>query len=124
MHIETDHKLLETIFKKSTTDAPLRLQKILWDVVQYAPNVKYIKGTEIPIADILSRDCHITEYEKEESYHINAILAITEEANQRLVKATQQDLELQLLKSVIDCGWPDNKLEKKSPKNTQHSKRT
>lgn len=106
--IETDHKPLETIFKKSIAEAPMRLQQILWDVVQYAPTVKYIKGTDIPIADTLSRDCHNTEFEKEEKYHINAILAITDDAYQRLVEETKRDLELQLLKSVINCGWPDN----------------
>lgn len=37
LEIETDHKPLETIFKKPMQNAPLRLQKILWDVLQYLP---------------------------------------------------------------------------------------
>lgn len=106
--IETDHKPLETIFKKSIADAPMRLQKILWDVVQYSPKVQYIKGTDISIANTLSRDCNIHEYETEEMYQINTILTLTDEAHQRLVTATQQDLELQLLKAVINHQWPDD----------------
>lgn len=31
--IETDHEPLETIFRKSIAEAPMRLQQILWDVV-------------------------------------------------------------------------------------------
>ncbi|KMQ86100.1 hypothetical protein RF55_15019 [Lasius niger] len=55
--IESDHKPLKTIFRKSLTNAPARLQRILWEVLQYAPHVVYKRGTQIPIADTLSRDC-------------------------------------------------------------------
>lgn len=109
--IETDHKPLETIFKKSITDAPMRLQKILLDVIPYSPKVQYIKGTQIPIADTLSRDCNSEESETEETYHINSILAITDEAQQRFIKSTKNDLELQVLKEIIKKGWPENESE-------------
>lgn len=105
--IETDHQPLETIFKKPITNAPMRLQKILWDVLQYSPSVKYIKGTKIPVADTLSRDCKIIETEKAEEYQINVILSISDEAIKRYTSATRDDPELQLLKSVLENGWPN-----------------
>lgn len=64
IEIETDHKPLESIFRKPLHAAPARLQKILYDVMSYAPKVKYVKGTSLHIADTLSRDCdHSTETE-------------------------------------------------------------
>ncbi len=107
LEVETDHKPLETIFKKPLQNAPLRLQKILWDVLQYSPTVKYVKGPEIPIADTLSRDCNPNEYEEEEQYAVNIVLAMTKEAEQRFIEATQNDFELRSLKAIVQRGWPD-----------------
>lgn len=106
LSIDTDHKPLETIFKKPISDAPLRLQGILWDVLQYSPKVKYVKGTSIPIADTLSRDCIANETENDETYQINSIVSITDEACQRFKVSTQKNEELQLLKAVVKNGWP------------------
>jgi hypothetical protein len=54
--IGIDHKQLEAICKKGIDKAPARLQRILFDIAQYAPKVVYKKGKEIPVADLLSRD--------------------------------------------------------------------
>lgn len=42
--VETDHKPLESIFKKSIASAPPRLQRILLDIAPYAPKIVYKKG--------------------------------------------------------------------------------
>lgn len=42
--IETDHKPLESIFKKVIASAPPRLQRILLEISPYAPTVIYKKG--------------------------------------------------------------------------------
>lgn len=107
--VETDHKPLETIFKKPLHCAPLRLQQIIWDVLPYTPEVRYKKGTKIPIADTLSRDCEQTTNENEEKeMHVNLILAINDALQQRIVESTASDVELKLLKAVIMRGWPDS----------------
>lgn len=106
--IESDHKPLETFFKRSLTNAPLRLQKILWDVLQYSPTVQYVRGSKIPIADTLSRDCIQVETEKEENFRVSSIIPITSSAHSRFVKSTSDDADLQLLKAVIQQGWPDS----------------
>ena len=52
--IESDHKPLETIFKKQLEKAPARLQNMLLKLQKY--NIKvYKKGKEMYLADTLSR---------------------------------------------------------------------
>lgn len=106
--VESDHKPLETIFKNPLHNAPLRLQRILWDVLQYSPNVCYVKGTKIPIADTLSRDCVVEETDTEEEYSVNLVLSISDELKDRFITATANDFELKLLKDVVLRGWPDD----------------
>ena len=55
VHVETDHKPLEEIFKKSLCDAPARLQRMLLRLQRYNLEVKYEKGSLMFIADTLSR---------------------------------------------------------------------
>ena len=43
VHVETDHKPLEEIFKKSLCDAPARLQRMLLRLQRYNLEVKYQK---------------------------------------------------------------------------------
>ena len=51
--VETDHKPLEAIFKKSLLAAPIRLQRMLLQL-RYNLKVKYIKGSTQYIADLVS----------------------------------------------------------------------
>ena len=53
--VQTDHKPLETIFKKSLLSAPKRLQRMLLQLQRYSLNKVYKPGKELFIADTLSR---------------------------------------------------------------------
>ena len=53
--IETDHKPLESIFKKSLQSSPRRLQKMLLCLQKYDINIVYKRGIELYLADTLSR---------------------------------------------------------------------
>ena len=53
--VHTDHKPLETIFKKPLNKAPARLQRMMMCLQRYQFNVSYRKGTSLYIADTLSR---------------------------------------------------------------------
>ncbi|XP_037930690.1 uncharacterized protein K02A2.6-like [Teleopsis dalmanni] len=99
--IETDHKPLETIFNNPIQRAPIRLQGVLYDILQYSPKIKYVKGTMIPIADVLSRDCEADEDEVNHDEEIYLIHAIGNTLRVRIVKATAADSELQALKKAI-----------------------
>ena len=53
--VESDHKPLETIFKKSLLSAPKRLQRMLLRLQRYDFDVTYKKRTQLIMADALSR---------------------------------------------------------------------
>ncbi|KAJ8393225.1 hypothetical protein AAFF_G00062970 [Aldrovandia affinis] len=53
--VHSDHKLLETIFKKPLLTAPKRLQRMLLRLQRYQLRVEYKQGNDLHIADFLSR---------------------------------------------------------------------
>ncbi|GAB0092358.1 uncharacterized protein DMENIID0001_073480 [Sergentomyia squamirostris] len=107
--VETDHKPLETIFAKPLTKAPLRLRKLLHEVKAYDLKVKYVKGTNIPVADTLSRDCALeTSSEPEEDeVHVLSMTCLTDSAIERYKVATANDPILRGLLHLVSIGWPD-----------------
>jgi hypothetical protein len=55
LEVETDHKPLQSIFKKPLHQAPSRLQKMLLQLQSYDLTVTYKPGKEMSLADTLSR---------------------------------------------------------------------
>ena len=55
VRIQTDHRPLESIFRKSLLSAPKRLQRMLLRLQKFDLQVSYKKGTEMYLADTLSR---------------------------------------------------------------------
>ena len=55
VQVESDHKPLETIFKKPILAAPKRLQRMLLKVQKYQLQVQHKTGSSMFIADMLSR---------------------------------------------------------------------
>lgn len=110
--VESDHKPLETFFKKPLYRAPSRLQRIIFDVLQYSPKVVYVKGTQIPIADILSRDS-LCENEVDDirakDFEVNLVLTMSANAKTEMVRETAADCVLNQLIEIIQSGWPNNK---------------
>ena len=53
--VETDHKPLESILKKSLLSAPKRLQRMMLRLQNFDSEVEYKKGTLLHLADTLSR---------------------------------------------------------------------
>ncbi len=53
--VESDHKPLEVIFKKSFDQCPLRIQRMKLATQKYDIEVKYKPGKELFLADALSR---------------------------------------------------------------------
>ena len=54
---ETDPKLLQYILNKPLHEATLRLQKMMLILQRYELKVKYVPGSELSVADALSRAC-------------------------------------------------------------------
>ncbi|XP_055585123.1 uncharacterized protein K02A2.6-like [Uranotaenia lowii] len=119
--IETDHKPLETIYKKPLVDAPPRLKRILYDIKPYSPTVIYKRGKDIPVADALSRICKPKTASAEETLidrkEVYAISCLEKSAEERYKDATKNDICFQQLLGYIMGGWP--KQEKEIMKNVR-----
>jgi RNase H-like domain found in reverse transcriptase/Reverse transcriptase (RNA-dependent DNA polymerase)/Integrase zinc binding domain len=130
--IESDHKPLETIFKKSLLQAPKRLQRMLLRLQRYNITVTYKKGVEMYLADTLSRafppeglDEQILDQEvygvreSRETQFSKELAAINQASNigvsdktiQMIRDNTLTDEALQDLSRFIQAGWPDTKEE-------------
>ncbi len=57
VEVETDHKPLVNISKKTLNDSLMRLQGMLLHLQLYDLEVIYRKGTKLYVADTLSRAC-------------------------------------------------------------------
>ena len=118
--VETDHKPLQPIFKKSLLAAPSRLQRMLLRLQRYNLDVTYKPGSQMYVADHLSRaylktqddqpydEFQVFALELEEINPLDMV-KITSERLAQLQKATEQDPVMQTLKSTILVGWPDTR---------------
>ena len=91
--IETDHKPLEAIFKKPRDKSPLRLQRLLINLKMYDFSVVYKPGSELYLADTLSRASKRDEFdimEREIEAQVNLIdyISISKPQFERLIKET------------------------------------
>ena len=121
--IESDHKPLQTIVRKPIASAPKRLQRMLLKLQRYSFELKYRKGTEMYVADTLSRLKHKqgnqeesqSEFEKD----METICNMDSEARdsmpggelRELKKVTAEDETLKMVIQFIRHGWPDEKRE-------------
>lgn len=113
--VESDHKPLESIFKKPLNKCPLRLQRFRISLQNYDFDLKYKPGTQLYIADTLSRASYDdknfkleeAEYEAQ-LYFINYINVSPKRFNE-IQEETGKDEELIELASVIKNGWPMHK---------------
>ena len=116
MSIITDHKPLVTIFKKVVATLSKGLQEILLRIHQYRVRIIYKPGSDLLMADWLSRQNH-KENKHEEikgmQISITAIQLMTNAPEfmtfNKLKEVTSQDQYLQQLMEYIMQGWPDNK---------------
>ena len=118
--MDSDHKLLETIFGKSLATAPRRIQKMFMRLQSYDLDIRYKKGSEMYLADTLSRhfngdEVHVVRSDFEEEIEvmtniedINQMVA-SEDKLARLKDETSKDEVLQAVKAAIQCRWPERK---------------
>ena len=108
--VESDHKPLEMIILKPLCRAPKRLQGMLMRILQYDVEIKHKKGSEMLLADTLSRAFLPYSGKLRVFDHINMVdfLPIRPEHLDVIQKETDKDEVMQLLKTMILDGWPDN----------------
>ena len=116
VHVETDHKSLESIFKKEIHMAPKRLQRMRMRLQKYPLEVRYKKGSQMYVADTVSwayntdtkryidSDVNTVDDSEERMFRDNMMLS--EQKLIELQHATRNDAVLQELKKAIKTGWP------------------
>ena len=117
--VETDHKLLQSIFRKSTVSAPCRLQRMLLRLQRFNLDVNYKPGTQMFIADHLFRASLKATEKTQDNFQVFVLeleslspfdsIKVTPERLTQLQKATAQDLALETLKTTVVTGWPERK---------------
>ncbi|CAG4976944.1 unnamed protein product [Colias eurytheme] len=116
--VESDHKPLESIFKKPLNDIPIRLQRLLLKLQRYSLNVCYVPGKLMFIADTLSRtkldNLHSTEdkIQKDVEGHVNLIIQNTGFSDEKLKlveNETRNDVGLCKAMDYYKTGWPHTK---------------
>ena len=112
--VETDHKPLEMIHKKSLASTPPRLQRMLLRLQHYDVSIKYRPGKEMVLADSLSRLSPIPDKEIHLEQSIYAV-QFTDDKLQQLKLESESDPEVTAIRNIIIEGWPDS--AKQLPKN-------
>lgn len=88
--------------------APLRLQRMLMQLQRYDLSVVYKKGSELYIADTLSRAyLDETSPDLEGDYEVLMVIPITPPKIEQLRQETATDPALQKLTQTIQAGWPE-----------------
>ena len=110
--VHTDHKPLESIFTKSLHRAPNTLQGMLIRLQKYDLVVQYERGSRMFLADTLF-GAYLpsgAQIESEfETINVMNYLPISEARLQQIQGETAQHTLLQVLKAVIQHGWPEDK---------------
>ena len=128
---ESDHKPLESILAKPLVSALKRLQSMILRLQRYDLEVRYKKGSELHLADTLSR--HHPKFEEatqdqreqvlfarsafeegldveHDVQEINHLLVSEHEAEMFRVE-TKNDEVLQAVKAIVQAGWPAERRE-------------
>ena len=115
--VRSDHKPLKAIFPKPLNKAPPRIQRFLLRLQKYDLRVEFTPGSEIPVADTLSR-AYLNHQvkpevrEQEIRCHVHSIiksLPVSMSKLDELKRETAKDENLQKLKLFIREGWPNDK---------------
>lgn len=121
--VETDHKALETLFKKPLAQVPARIQRMMLKVQIYDINVKYVPGKLLFLADLLSRSPlplnedsvehnNIVDIDNDIVCQVDLIfqhLPFSSEKLEKIKDATEKDFLLSKLKNIVLAGWPNDK---------------
>jgi transposase InsO family protein len=115
--VESDHKPLEAILKKSLASAPPRLQRMLLRLQKYDFTLKHIPGRDLIVADALSRaylpiSANDKNLEKEIEYMVHATITQIGANDKTLttIKMTTE-AEMNVLMDTIRNGWPETMSE-------------
>ena len=112
--VETDNKPLQSIFAKSITKAPPRIQRFLLRLQRYNFTIEFIPGRHLYIADMVSR-AYLQDVAESEvpdiEYHVHAVISNLPISTSKFEEFKQRTLNDLVSKEVMTCvrdGWPQN----------------
>ena len=105
--IESDHKPLESITKKSLADTPAKLQHMLLCLQGYDYVLHYFPGKEMALPDTLS---HFKPKPGPEYCigYCHPPCQLSPVQKEALQLAFEMDIEMHVLADIIISGWPDD----------------
>ncbi|XP_033760776.1 uncharacterized protein K02A2.6-like [Pecten maximus] len=109
--VYSDHKPLETLFRKTLLSAPMRIQKMMIRLQWYDISVVYRKGKDMHVSDALSRAFLPPRVGEEEDDILSAISMISVSTQKYTEIQSATSSELKVLMNIIHKGWPDTKSE-------------
>ena len=113
--VQTDHKPLVAIMKKSLQSAPPRLMRMLLALQKYDIELTHLPGKAIPLADTLSRKSlpdtypHLSEGMDIQVHGVISNIPMSDQKMTLIRQHTESDSQLILLRKTILDGWPDNR---------------
>jgi hypothetical protein len=119
VNVQSDHRPLESIFKKAIGDVTSpRLQRMLLKLQRYQLLVGFTPGKEMYMADTLSRAYLTTPTPEDQDFcdemevmvhTIVTNIPMAAKGMQDIGEAAARDPDMQKLKSIIIDGWPHHK---------------
>ena len=103
--VQSDHKPLEKIHLKSMHNVPPHLQRMLLQLQKYDMKIKYKSGSEMLLADTLSRCPARYSQEIKLDLHVDYI-AFTLAWIETLRETTCKDPVLSTVYQLVQHGWP------------------
>ena len=115
-NLHTDHKpLVPLLSHKRLEELPIRIQRFRMRLMRYQFEISHVPGTELHIADALSRapvtkpDAEDEELHQETRAYVNLVMRnipATDKRLQEIKEAQQADLECKLITKYCHSGWP------------------
>jgi transposase InsO family protein len=114
--LETDHKpLLQILQTKNLDELTPRLQRFRIRLMRYTYSVKYTKGTELLVADALSRNPIKLQPTDEElgaeiEAHVNQVIRVLPCKDKYLLKIAEMQSNDSVCRKLIEyyrLGWPE-----------------
>jgi len=112
VHVESDNKPLESLFKKPLSQSPQRIQRMMLKVQQYDLKVKYCPGESLYIADTLSRAPIQNEKANNdiyEEFEVHLMANISQKKTSEILHETDKDSVLSKVKELVVNGWPNER---------------
>jgi len=114
IRVETDHLPLIGLMKKDINELSTRLAAMRLELLTYPIQLVYKPGTEIVLADTLSRSCPkdtnlCEDLEVDPLLSVCSVVIRSDNVMEKYQRATSQDEELSVVMRYILEGWPIHK---------------